>query len=42
MKVNKGYVETLIQEQGNRGDMRKIRVTRQFFEADGPQGHSFE
>ena len=22
--------------------MRKIHVTRQFFEASGPQGHSFE
>ena len=28
--------------QGNRGDMRKIDVTRQFFEASGPQGHLFE
>ena len=29
-------------EQGNRTDMRKIHVTRQFFEASGPQGHFFE
>ena len=29
-------------KQGNRGDMRKIHVTRQFFEASGPQGHFFE
>ena len=29
-------------EQGNRGDMRKIHVTRQFFEASGPQGSFFE
>ena len=29
-------------KQANRGDMRKIHVTRQFFEAVGPQGHFFE
>ena len=29
-------------KQGNRGDMRKIHVTRQFFEAGGPQGHFFK
>ena len=29
-------------KQGNRRDMRKIHVTRQFFEASGPQGHFFE
>ena len=29
------------QKQGNRGDMRKIHVTRQFFEATGPQGNFF-
>ena len=28
-------------KQGNLGDMRKIHVTWQFFEAGGPQGHSF-
>ena len=28
--------------QGNRGDMRKIHVTQQFFEASGPQVHFFE
>ena len=28
--------------KGNRGDMRIIHVTRQFFEASGPQGHFFE
>ena len=33
---------TQINKQGNRGDMRKIHVTRQFFEASGPQGHFFE
>ena len=26
----------------DRGDMRKIHVTRQFFEASGSQGHFFE
>ena len=25
----------------DRGDMRKIHVTRQFFEASDPQGHFF-
>ena len=29
-------------KQGNRGDMRKIHVTRQFFEASSSQGHFFE
>ena len=29
-------------KQGNRGDMRKIDVTRNFFETSGPQGHFFE
>ena len=29
-------------KQGDRGDMRKIHVTRQFFEASDPQGHFFE
>ena len=31
-------------EQGkcNWGDMRKIQVTRQFFEGSSPQGHLFE
>ena len=28
-------------KQGYRGDMRKIHVTRQFFEAGGPQGQFF-
>ena len=28
--------------QGNRGDMRKIQVTRQFFEASDPQGHFYD
>ena len=28
--------------QGNRGDMRKIHVTRQFFEASGRYGDFFE
>ena len=31
-----------IKTQGNRGDMPKIHVTRQFFKAGGPQGHFFE
>ena len=31
-----------IKKQGNLGDMRKIRVTRQFFEASDPQGHFFK
>ena len=35
-------VERLIPQQGNRVDIRKIHVTRQFFEASGPQGHLFE
>ena len=34
--------DRLYDKQGNRGDMRKIYVTRQFFEASGPQGHFFE
>ena len=29
-------------KQGNRGDMRKIYMTQQFFEPSGPQGHFFE
>ena len=29
-------------KQGNRGDMRKIHLTRLFFEAGGPQRHFFE
>ena len=29
-------------EQGNRGDMRKIHVTRQFFEASDSQDNIFE
>ena len=29
-------------QQSNRGGMRKIFVTRQFFEASCPQGHFFE
>ena len=29
-------------KQGNRGDMRKIHVTRQFFEASGRHGDFFE
>ena len=29
-------------KQGNRGDMRKIHVVRQFFEASGPQGLFFK
>ena len=29
-------------KQGNRENMQKIQVTRQFFEASGPQGHFFE
>ena len=29
-------------KQGNGGDIRKIHVTQQFFEARGPQGHFFE
>ena len=28
-------------QQGNRGDMQKIHVTRQHFEASGLQGHFF-
>ena len=28
--------------EGNRGDMRKIHVTRQFLKDSGPQGHFFE
>ena len=29
-------------KEGNRGDMRKIHVTRQFFEASGLQDQFFE
>ena len=29
-------------KQGNQRDMRKIQVTRQFFEPSGPQDHFFE
>ena len=29
-------------KQGNQGDMRKIHVIRQFFEAYAPHGHFFE
>ena len=29
-------------KQGNRGDMQKIHVTKQFSEASDPQGHFFE
>ena len=28
--------------EGNRGDMRKIHVTWQYFEASAPQGNFFE
>ena len=28
-------------KKGNLGDMRKIHLTRQFFETSGPQGHVF-
>ena len=34
----KSEVYPIKKKQGNRGDMRKIHVTRQFFEASGPQG----
>ena len=33
---------TQINKQGNRGDMRKIHVTRQFFEASGRHGDLIE
>ena len=29
-------------DQGNRGDVRKIYVTRHFLETSGPRGHFFE
>ena len=29
-------------KQGDRGDMPKIHMTWQYFEATGPQGHFFE
>ena len=32
----------IISKQGNRGDMWKIHVKRQFIEASCPQGHFFE
>ena len=32
------HVHEIKLKQANRGDMRKIHVTRQFFEASGPQG----
>ena len=31
-----------MKKQGNRGDMRKIHVTRQFFEASGRHGDLIE
>ena len=31
-----------MRKQGNRGDLRKIHVTRQFFEASGRYGDFFE
>ena len=31
-----------LKEQGNRGDMRKIHVTRQFFKASGRHGDLIE
>ena len=34
--------EVLNTQQGNRGDMRKIHMTRQFFEASGRHGDFFE
>ena len=34
--------KTRDQKKGNRGDMRKMHVARQFFEVSGPQGHFFE
>ena len=33
--------EVLNTQQGNRGDMRKIHMTRQFFEASGRHGDFF-
>ena len=30
------------EKQGNRGDMPKIHVTRQFFDTSGPQSHFFK
>ena len=36
------HQERLNSKQGNRGDMRKIHVAQQFFEASGSQGHFFE
>ena len=39
---SRNMVINYIIKQGNRGDMRKIHVTRQFFEASGPRGHFFE
>ena len=32
------HVHEIKLKQANRGDMRKIHVTRHFFEANGPQG----
>ena len=34
--------KTINKKPGNRGDIPKINVTRQFFEAGGPQGHFFK
>ena len=41
IKVFKNFQTTYWknQQQSNRGDMRKIPVTRQFFEGSGPKGH---
>ena len=37
-----GSLNDPIVKQGNRGDMRKIHVTRQFFEASGRHGDLIE
>ena len=37
-----GDLSEQISKQGNLGDMRQIRVTRQCFQASSPRGHFFE
>ena len=45
MSVNSSFLRSTNKQkkkQGNRGDMRKIHVTRQFFEASGRHGDLIE
>ena len=42
LSISSSFCLEIPQKQGNLRDMRKIHVTRQFFEASGPQGHYLE